>query len=69
VDALQAETVLAGGSAELVAVAREAQDDPDVAVHDAQPVQAGRRPAARDRRLTTLGPRTAPDQVQVTSSG
>ena len=76
VDARQAEAVVAGGSADLVAVAREAQDDPNFAVHaareltagcDAYPVQAGPRLASRDRLLTTLGPWTGPDPVQVTS--
>ena len=76
VDARQAEAVVAGGSADLVAVAREAQDDPNFAVHaareltagyDAYPVQAGPRLASRDRLLTTLGPWTGPDPVQTTS--
>ena len=76
VDPQQAEAVVAGGSADLVAVAREAQDDPNFAVHaarrltagyDAYPVQAGPRLAARDRLLTRLGPWTGPDPVQVTS--
>ena len=54
VDARQAEAIVAGGAADLVALAREAQDDPNFAVHaareltggsyDAYPVQAG--PAA-----------------------
>ena len=58
-----------------MAVAREAQDDPNFAAraareltgsHDAYPVQAGpaarrARPAARE-----LGPWTGPDPVQVT---
>ena len=76
VDARQAEAVVAGGSADLVAVARAAQDDPNFALHaareltaayDAYPVQAGPRLASRDRLLTTLGPWTGPDPVQVTS--
>ncbi|WP_232807093.1 NADH:flavin oxidoreductase/NADH oxidase [Geodermatophilus chilensis] len=74
VDARQAEAVVAGGSADLVAVAREAQDDPNFALHvareltagyDAYPVQAGPRLAARDRLLTQLGPWTGPDPVQL----
>ncbi len=76
VDPQQAEAVVAGGSADLVAVAREAQDDPNFALHAAReltagygayPVQAGPRLAARDRLLTRLGPWTGPDPVQVTS--
>ncbi len=76
VDPQQAEAVVAGGSADLVAVAREAQDDPNFALHAAReltagygayPVQAGPRLAARDRLLTRLGPWTGPHPVQVTS--
>jgi 2,4-dienoyl-CoA reductase-like NADH-dependent reductase (Old Yellow Enzyme family) len=75
-DPQQAEAVVAGGSADLVAVAREAQDDPNFALHatreltagyGAYPVQAGPRLAARDRLLTRLGPWTGPDPVQVTN--
>jgi 2,4-dienoyl-CoA reductase-like NADH-dependent reductase (Old Yellow Enzyme family) len=74
VDARQAEAVVADGAADLVAVAREAQDDPNFAVHavreltgahDAYPVQAGPRLASRDRLLDELGPWTGPDPVQV----
>ena len=74
VDARQAEAVVATGQADLVAVAREAQDDPNFAVHaareltggyDAYPVQAGPRLAARDRLMGRLGPWTGPDPVQV----
>ncbi|MCF6735755.1 NADH:flavin oxidoreductase/NADH oxidase [Blastococcus sp. KM273129] len=73
VDARQAEAIVAGGAADLVAVAREAQDDPNFAVHaareltaayDAYPVQAGPRLASRDRLLGRLGPWTGPDTVQ-----
>ena len=76
VDPQQAEAVVAGGSADLVAVAREAQDDPNFALHaareltagyDAYPVQAGPRLAARERLLTALGPWTGPDPVQLTN--
>ncbi|MFQ1002114.1 NADH:flavin oxidoreductase/NADH oxidase [Modestobacter sp. SSW1-42] len=74
VDAEQAEAVLATGQADLVAVAREAQDDPNFAVHaaraltggyDTYPVQAGPRLASRDRLLRRLGPWTGPDPVRV----
>jgi 2,4-dienoyl-CoA reductase-like NADH-dependent reductase (Old Yellow Enzyme family) len=75
VDAGQAEAVVAGGHADLVAVAREAQDDPNFALHaardlsqgsyDGYPVQAGPRLAARDRLLGRLGPWTGPDPVRV----
>src|SRR4051794_17542790 len=75
VDAAQAEAVVAGGQADLVALAREAQDDPNFAVHalrsladgsyDAYPVQAGPRLAGRARLLDRLGPWTGPDPVQV----
>jgi 2,4-dienoyl-CoA reductase-like NADH-dependent reductase (Old Yellow Enzyme family) len=74
VDARQAEAIVAGGAADLVAIAREAQDDPNFAVHAAReldgsyetyPVQAGPRLAGRDRLLGTLGPWTGPDPVQV----
>jgi 2,4-dienoyl-CoA reductase-like NADH-dependent reductase (Old Yellow Enzyme family) len=74
VDARQAEAIVAGGSADLVAIAREAQDDPNFALHaareltagyDVYPVQAGPRLAARDRLLGALGPWTGPDPVQV----
>src|SRR5829696_1839970 len=75
VDARQAEAVVATGAADLVAVAREAQDDPNFAVHaaraltggsyDTYPVQAGPRLAARDRLLHRLGPWTGPDPVLV----
>jgi 2,4-dienoyl-CoA reductase-like NADH-dependent reductase (Old Yellow Enzyme family) len=74
VDARQAETIVEQGYADLVAVGREAQDDPNFAAraareltgsHDGYPVQAGPRLAARDRLLGTLGPWTGPDPVQV----
>jgi 2,4-dienoyl-CoA reductase-like NADH-dependent reductase (Old Yellow Enzyme family) len=77
VDARQAEAIVANGSADLVAVAREAQDDPNFAVHAAReldgsyevyPVQAGPRIASRDRLLDGLGPWTGPDPVQVRDS-
>jgi 2,4-dienoyl-CoA reductase-like NADH-dependent reductase (Old Yellow Enzyme family) len=70
VDARQAEAIVAEGAADLVAIAREAQDDPNFAVHAAReltagyeqyPVQAGPRLASRDRLLGTLGPWTGPD--------
>jgi 2,4-dienoyl-CoA reductase-like NADH-dependent reductase (Old Yellow Enzyme family) len=75
VDARQAEAVVADGAADLVALAREAQDDPNFAVHAAReltggsyeryPVQAGPRLAGRGRLLGSLGPWTGPDPVQV----
>jgi 2,4-dienoyl-CoA reductase-like NADH-dependent reductase (Old Yellow Enzyme family) len=76
VDARQAEAIVSAGHADLVALAREAQDDPNFAVHaareltggsyDAYPVQAGPRLASRDRMLARLGPWEGPDPVQVT---
>jgi tRNA-dihydrouridine synthase len=75
VEAAQAEAIVAGGQADLVAVAREAQDDPNFAVHafreltggsyDDYPVQAGPRLAGRARLLDRLGAWTGPDPVQV----
>jgi 2,4-dienoyl-CoA reductase-like NADH-dependent reductase (Old Yellow Enzyme family) len=74
VDARQAEAIVSTGAADLVAIAREAQDDPNFAVHafrdltegyDVYPVQAGPRLASRERLLGTLGPWTGPDPVQV----
>ena len=75
VDARQAEGIVAGGAADLVALAREAQDDPNFAVHAAReltggsyelyPVQAGPRLAGRGKLLGSLGPWTGPDPVQV----
>jgi 2,4-dienoyl-CoA reductase-like NADH-dependent reductase (Old Yellow Enzyme family) len=75
VDARQAEAIVAGGAADLVALAREAQDDPNFAVHaareltggsfDTYPVQAGPRLGSRAKLLGTLGPWTGPDPVQV----
>ncbi len=74
VDARQAEAVVATGAADLVAIAREAQDDPNFAARaarelsgtfDGYPVQAGPRLASRERLLGTLGPWTGPDPVQV----
>jgi 2,4-dienoyl-CoA reductase-like NADH-dependent reductase (Old Yellow Enzyme family) len=74
VDARQAEAIVAGGAADLVAIAREAQDDPNFAVHaardltaryDVYPVQAGPRLASREQLLGRLGPWTGPDPVQV----
>jgi len=74
-EAKQAEEVLARGQADLVALAREAQDDPNWALHaareltggsyDSYPVQAGPRLASRDRLLARIGPWTGPDPVQV----
>jgi 2,4-dienoyl-CoA reductase-like NADH-dependent reductase (Old Yellow Enzyme family) len=73
VDARQAEAVVTDGHADLVALAREAQDDPNFAVHaareltggsyDLYPVQAGPRLASRDRLLDRLGPWEGPDPV------
>jgi 2,4-dienoyl-CoA reductase-like NADH-dependent reductase (Old Yellow Enzyme family) len=77
VDARQAEAIVADGAADLVALAREAQDDPNFAVHaarelqgsyDVYPIQAGPRLAGRERLLGTLGPWTGPDPVQVQQS-
>jgi 2,4-dienoyl-CoA reductase-like NADH-dependent reductase (Old Yellow Enzyme family) len=74
VDAHQAEAVVSGGSADLVAIGREAQDDPNFALHaaraltatyDVYPAQAGPRLAGRARLLGKLGPWTGPDPVQV----
>src|SRR4051812_7030434 len=74
VDPAQAEAIVADGRADLVALAREAQDDTNWAVHAARtltggsyeiyPVQAGPRLASRDRLLGRLGPWTGPDPVQ-----
>jgi 2,4-dienoyl-CoA reductase-like NADH-dependent reductase (Old Yellow Enzyme family) len=73
-EAKQAEAVLTRGQADLVALAREAQDDPNWALHaareltgsyDSYPVQAGPRLASRDRLLARIGPWTGPDPVQV----
>jgi 2,4-dienoyl-CoA reductase-like NADH-dependent reductase (Old Yellow Enzyme family) len=75
VDARQAEAIVADGAADLVALAREAQDDPNFAVHAAReltdgsyetyPIQAGPRLGGRQRLLDGLGPWTGPDPVQV----
>jgi len=75
VDARQSEAIVAGGAADLVALAREAQDDPNFAVHAAReltggsyelyPVQAGPRLAGRGKLLGSMGPWTGPDPVQV----
>jgi 2,4-dienoyl-CoA reductase-like NADH-dependent reductase (Old Yellow Enzyme family) len=74
VDPQQAEAVVATGQADLVAIAREAQDDPNFAVHaaraltgsyDTYPVQAGPRLASRERLIERLGPWTGPDPVRV----
>jgi len=75
VDPRQAEAVVATGQADLVAFARQAQDDPNLALHAAReltggsyetyPVQAGPRLASRDRLLRRLGPWTGPDPVLV----
>jgi 2,4-dienoyl-CoA reductase-like NADH-dependent reductase (Old Yellow Enzyme family) len=75
VDPRQAEAVVATGQADLVAFARQAQDDPNLALHAAReltdgsyetyPVQAGPRLASRDRLLHRLGPWTGPDPVLV----
>jgi 2,4-dienoyl-CoA reductase-like NADH-dependent reductase (Old Yellow Enzyme family) len=74
VDARQAEAIVAGGQADLVMLAREAQDDPNFAVHafreltggsyDSYPIQAGPRLGQRARVLGELGPWTGPDPVQ-----
>ena len=71
----QAEAVLAGGQADLIALARAAQDDPNWPLHaaralldgsyDSWPVQSGPRLAARDRLLAAIGPWTGPDPVQL----
>jgi 2,4-dienoyl-CoA reductase-like NADH-dependent reductase (Old Yellow Enzyme family) len=75
VDPRQAEAIVAGGAADLVALARQAQDDPNFAVHafreltggsyDSYPIQAGPRLGGRERVLAKLGPWTGPDPVQV----
>jgi 2,4-dienoyl-CoA reductase-like NADH-dependent reductase (Old Yellow Enzyme family) len=74
VDARQAEAVVATGAADLVAVAREAQDDPNFAAraarelddsYDVYPVQSSARLASRDRLFGRLGPWTGPDPVQL----
>jgi 2,4-dienoyl-CoA reductase-like NADH-dependent reductase (Old Yellow Enzyme family) len=75
VDARQAEAIVADGRADLVMLARQAQDDPNFAVHafreltggsyDTYPVQAGPRLAGRERLLRQLGPWSGPDPVQV----
>jgi 2,4-dienoyl-CoA reductase-like NADH-dependent reductase (Old Yellow Enzyme family) len=75
VDPRQAEAIVTGGAADLVALAREAQDDPNFAVHAAReltggsyetyPIQAGPRLGSRERVLDKLGPWTGPDPVQV----
>ncbi|WP_369135056.1 NADH:flavin oxidoreductase/NADH oxidase [Modestobacter sp. I12A-02662] len=74
VDPHQAEAVVATGQADLVAFARQAQDDPNLALHVAReltggsyatwPVQSGPRLASRDRLLHRLGPWTGPDPVR-----
>jgi 2,4-dienoyl-CoA reductase-like NADH-dependent reductase (Old Yellow Enzyme family) len=75
VDPRQAEEVVARGQADLIMLARQAQDDPNWAVHafreltggsyEVYPVQAGPRLASRNRLLDELGPWTGPDPVQV----
>ena len=50
VDAGQAEAIVAGGSADLVALAREAQDDPNFALHAARELTEGPTTATRSRR-------------------
>jgi 2,4-dienoyl-CoA reductase-like NADH-dependent reductase (Old Yellow Enzyme family) len=75
VDPRQAEEIVARGQADLVMLARQAQDDPNFAVHaareltggsyDVYPVQAGPRLASRHRLLDQLGPWAGPDPVQV----
>jgi 2,4-dienoyl-CoA reductase-like NADH-dependent reductase (Old Yellow Enzyme family) len=74
VDARQADAVVATGAADLVAIAREAQENPNFAAHaarelsgsyDVYPVQAGPRLASRERLLGKLGPWAGPDPVQV----
>ncbi len=74
VDARQADAVVSSGAADLVAIAREAQDDPNFAAraareltarYDAYPVQAGPRLASRERLLGRLGPCSDLDPVQL----
>jgi hypothetical protein len=50
VDAGHAEAIVAGGSADLVALAREAQDDPNFALHAARELTEGPTTATRSRR-------------------
>ena len=74
VDPRQAEAIIADGRADIVLVARQAQDDPNFAVHavreltggsyESYPVQAGPRLASRDQVMAKLGPWTGPDPVQ-----
>jgi len=75
VDPRQAEEIVGRGHADLVMLARQAQDDPNWAVHafreltggsyEVYPVQAGPRLASRHELLDRLGPWTGPDPVQV----
>jgi 2,4-dienoyl-CoA reductase-like NADH-dependent reductase (Old Yellow Enzyme family) len=75
VDPRQAEEIVGRGHADLVMLARQAQDDPNWAVHafreltggsyEVYPVQAGPRLASRNELLDRLGPWTGPDPVQV----
>jgi 2,4-dienoyl-CoA reductase-like NADH-dependent reductase (Old Yellow Enzyme family) len=74
VDPRQAEEIVGRGQADLVMLARQAQDDPNSAVHafreltggsyEVYPVQAGPRLASRNELLDRLGPWTGPDPVQ-----
>jgi 2,4-dienoyl-CoA reductase-like NADH-dependent reductase (Old Yellow Enzyme family) len=75
VEPKQAEEIVAAGRSDLVMLARQAQDDPNFAVHafreltggsyEVYPVQAGPRLATRNDLLDRLGPWTGPDPVQV----
>src|SRR4051794_33504926 len=70
IDPQQAEAVVAAGQADLVAFARQAQDDPNLALHaareltggsyDTYPVPAGPPPAAPDPPLHPPRPRARP---------
>jgi 2,4-dienoyl-CoA reductase-like NADH-dependent reductase (Old Yellow Enzyme family) len=74
VDPRQAEEIVNRGQADLIMLARQAQDDPNWAVHafreltggsyEIYPVQAGPRLASRNELLDRLGPWTGPDPVQ-----
>jgi 2,4-dienoyl-CoA reductase-like NADH-dependent reductase (Old Yellow Enzyme family) len=75
VEPKQAEEIVAAGRSDLVMLARQAQDDPNFAVHafreltggsyEVYPVQAGPRLATRNDLLDRLGPWTGPDPVQI----
>jgi 2,4-dienoyl-CoA reductase-like NADH-dependent reductase (Old Yellow Enzyme family) len=74
VDPRQAEEIVNRGQADLIMLARQAQDDPNWAVHafreltggsyEIYPVQAGPRLASRNELLDRLGPWTGPDPVR-----